>query len=102
LSTEWIPKLRLQLFEPRRWFGSLRRLSFARAIQGSNSIEGYNAALDDVAAAAAGEEPLDADLETKMALYGYRDAMTYVLTLATEDHFEYSEQLPRFDRVQKS
>jgi Fic family protein len=86
-------RLRLQLFEPRRWFGSLRRLSFARAIQGSNSIEGFNAALDDVAAAAAGEEPLDADTETKLALWGYREAMTYVLQLAGEFDFEYSEQL---------
>ncbi len=85
-------KLRLQLYEPRRWAGSLRRLSFARAIQGSNSIEGINAALDDVAAAAAGEEPLDTDTATKLALYGYRDAMTYVLQLANDD-FEYSEQL---------
>ncbi|MEX0873370.1 MAG: Fic family protein [Actinomycetota bacterium] len=86
-------RLRSQLAEPRRWFGSLRRLSFARAIQGSNSIEGLNAALDDVAAAAEGEEPLDADLETKLALVGYRDAMTYVLQLAPEERFEYSEQL---------
>lgn len=86
-------RLRLQLFEPRRWLGSLRRLSFARAIQGSNSIEGFNAALDDVAAAAAGEEPLDTDTETKLALWGYREAMTYVLQLAGELDFEYSEQL---------
>lgn len=86
-------RLRLQLYEPRRWYGSLRRLSFARAIQGSNSIEGYNAALDDVAAAAVGEEPLNADTETKLALWGYREAMTYVLQLAGEDNFEYTEQL---------
>lgn len=86
-------KLSRQLYEPRRWFGSLRRLSFARAIQGSNSIEGFNAKLDDVAAAAAGEEPLDADTETKLALWGYREAMTYVLQLAGETQFEYSEQL---------
>lgn len=85
-------KLRRQLYEPRRWAGSLRRLSFARAIQGSNSIEGINASLDDVAAAAAGEEPLDADTMTKLALYGYRDAMTYVLQLAN-DEFHYSEEL---------
>src|SRR5262249_28170579 len=69
-------RLRLQLREPRRWFGSLRRLSFARAIQGSNSIEGYDAVLDDAAAVALGEEPLDADEETRLALKGYRDAMT--------------------------
>ena len=86
-------KLRWQLHEPRRWYGSLRRLSFARAIQGSNSIEGFDAALDDAAAVALGEEPLDADDETRLALKGYRDAMTYVLQLANETDFEYSGQL---------
>src|SRR5262249_7123234 len=35
-------KLRWQLHEPRRWLGSLRRVSMARAIQGSNSIEGFD------------------------------------------------------------
>lgn len=86
-------RLRWQLHEPRRWIGSLRRLSFARAIQGSNSIEGYDAALDDAAAVALGEEPLDADEETRLALEGYRDAMTYVLQLADDADFEYSAQL---------
>jgi Fic family protein len=85
--------LRLHLREPRRWTESLRRLSFARAIQGSNSIEGYDATLDDAAAVAAGEEPLDADEETTLALGGYRDAMTYVLQLAADPEFEYSTQL---------
>jgi Fic family protein len=88
-------QLRFQLIEPRRWFGSLRRLSLARAIQGSNSIEGFTAPLDDVAAAALGEEPLDADEETRLALRGYREAMTYVLQLAREPEFEYSDQLLR-------
>lgn len=86
-------KLRWLLHEPRRWVGSLRRVSFARNIQGSNSIEGYEAALDDAAAVALGEEPLDANTETRLALEGYRDAMTYVLQLAQEPDFEYSEQL---------
>jgi Fic family protein len=86
-------KLRWQLHEPRRWYGSLRRLSFARNIQGSNSIEGFEARLDDAAAVALGEEPLDANEETRLALSGYRDAMTYVLQLATETDFEYSTQL---------
>jgi len=35
---------------PRRWYGLLRRSTFARVIQGSNSIEGYNVTVDDVAA----------------------------------------------------
>ena len=86
-------KLQWQLHEPRRWFGSLRRLSFARAIQGSNSIEGYVAGLDDAAAVAVGQEPLDADEETTLALEGYRDAMTYVLQLASESDFVYSTQM---------
>lgn len=87
-------KLRRQIIqEPRRWAGSLRRVSMARAIQGSNSIEGYDAALDDAAAVDLGEEPLDANEETRLALKGYRDAMTYVLQLAGEDKFEHSEQL---------
>ena len=86
-------KLRWQLHEPRRWYGSLRRLSFARNIQGSNSIEGYDATLDDAAAVAIGEEPLDADEATQLALEGYRDAMTYVLQLSTEPEFSYTPQL---------
>jgi Fic family protein len=68
--------------EPRRWFGTLRRMAFARAIQGSNSIEGYNASLDDVVAEVDGEPTLSADEETQHALAGYRDAMTYVLQIS--------------------
>jgi Fic family protein len=87
--------MRAQLNEPRRWQGSLRRLSFARNIRGSNSIEGYEADLDDAAAVALGEEPLDANEETRLALEGYRNAMTYVLQLAQEPPIDVSEQLIR-------
>jgi Fic family protein len=86
-------KLRFQLNEPRRWSGSLRRLSFARNIRGSNSIEGFDAALDDAAAVAVGAEPLDASAETRLALEGYRNAMTYVLQIAQEPQVEVSEAL---------
>lgn len=86
-------KLRRQLADPRRWFGSLRRAQFARAVQGSNSIEGFNAARDDVAAIDLGEDPLDADEETTLAIGGYRDAMTFVLQLANDEGFTYSELL---------
>jgi Fic family protein len=85
--------LRFQLAEPRRWVGSLRRLSLARAIQGSNSIEGYQAGIDDALDVAAGEEPLDVTEETRLALVGYRDAMTYVLQMAEDHDFEYNTQL---------
>jgi Fic family protein len=76
--------LRFQLHEPRRWSGALRRMAFARNIQGSNSIEGYDAALDDAAAVALGEQPLDATTETRLALEGYRNAMTYVFQIVQE------------------
>ncbi|MGQ0776307.1 MAG: Fic family protein [Pseudonocardiales bacterium] len=94
LIEEFKTRLSLQLHEPRRWAGSLRRVSLARAIQGSNSIEGYEAGLDDAVDVAAGEQPLDADQETSRALRGYRDAMTYVLQMAEEkEDFLYSSQL---------
>ena len=78
--------LRHRVAQPRRWSGTLRRTTFARAVQGSNSIEGYNASLDDVAAAVQGEPTLDATAETQLALTGYRDAMTYMLQVAEDDN----------------
>lgn len=79
--------------EPHRWTGTLRRMAFARAVQGSNSIEGYSASLDDVVAAVEGEPALDADEETRLALAGYRDAMTFVLQIAGDDALEIDEGL---------
>lgn len=79
-------QLRFKVAEkPRRWGGHLRRMAFARAIQASNSIEGYDASLDDVVAAIDDEPTLSADEETRLALAGYRDAMTYVLQLTGDD-----------------
>lgn len=82
-----IERLRRELsryvsYQPRRWFGNLRRMSFARAVRGSNWIEGYRASLDDVLDTIDGEEPVDATAETRAAVSGYRDALTYVLQLA--------------------
>jgi Fic family protein len=79
--------------EPRRWFGTLRRMSFARAVQASNSIEGYDASLDDVIAAVDDEPTLSADEETRLALSGYRDAMTYVLQVAQDETARVDEGL---------
>lgn len=68
-------------------------MAFARAVQGSNSIEGYNASLDDVVAAVEGEPTLAADEETQLALSGYRDAMTYVLQIADDQTLDVDEGL---------
>src|ERR1035441_2599429 len=64
--------LRYVLSTPSRWQGSLRRSTFARAIQGSNSIEGYVVTVEDAMAAAAGEEPLEAHEQTWQAIMGYQ------------------------------
>lgn len=68
-------------------------MAFARAVQGSNSIEGYNASLDDVVAAVEDEPTLGAEEETQQALAGYRDAMTYVLQIADDQSLEVDEGL---------
>jgi Fic family protein len=86
-------ELQDRVAEPRRWAGTLRKMAFARAVQGSNSIEGYNASLDDVVAAVEGEPTLEANEETQLALAGYRDAMTYVLQIAGDDVLEVDEGL---------
>lgn len=77
---------------PRRWMGSLRRNTFARAIQGSNTIEGYHATIDEAVAVIEDEPPLDEKTETWFAINGYRDAMTYIIQAAEDNTFELSKQ----------
>lgn len=57
---------------PRRWSGMLRSMMLAGAIRGSNSIEGYNASVEDALAALQGVEPFEAGGETWNALTSYR------------------------------
>jgi hypothetical protein len=78
--------LRHVLRTPRRWEGGLRRSALARAIRGSNSIEGYEVAEDDAAAAIDGEEPIGADDKTFLEIQGYRQALGYVLTMGDTDY----------------
>ena len=77
---------------PRRWTGSIRRRTFAKAIQGSNSIEGYNASVDE-ALGIVEDEPVDERTETWHALNGYRHAMTYIMQAARDPDFEFDRQL---------
>jgi Fic family protein len=87
--------LRGQVSEQRRWTGLLRRVTSARAIQGSNSIEGLDVTLDDAVAAVGGGQPLDAPEDVWAAIRGYREAMTFVLQLADDPHFAYDTSLIR-------
>jgi Fic family protein len=77
--------------KPRRWTGLLRRSTFARAIQGSNSIEGYNVTLEDALAAVENEPPIDARSEAWIAVSGYRAAMSYILQLADDPYYVHNE-----------
>ena len=83
--------LKYRIRAPRRWLGVLRRNSLAKALLGSNSIEGYVLTDEDAIAAIEGEEPLDAESETWAAIQGYQSAMTYVLGLSDDPHFSYSD-----------
>ena len=88
-------RLRQFLYQPRRWKGALRRNLFARAVRGSNSIEGYDVSLDDAIALVEDEEPLDADRLTSLEIIGYRNALTYIQQLANDEHFRLDESLLR-------
>jgi Fic family protein len=78
---------------PRRWFGTLRKATLARAIRGSNSIEGYDASLDEAMAAVEEDEPpLDEKTETWLAISSYRSAMTYILQTCQDPTFEFGKQ----------
>lgn len=79
-------------FEPKRWFGSLRRLTTAKAIRASIGIEGYMVSVEDAIAALEQEEPLDAKNENRAALFGYREALTLVLQKADDEHFRHSRE----------
>ena len=60
----------------------------ARAIRGSNSIEGYHVEVDDAVAALDDESsPLSADERTFAEIRGYRQALGYVLAMAGDEQF---------------
>ena len=80
---------------PKRWNGLLRRTSTARAIQGSNTIEGYTVSDEDAVAAVDDEPPLTADGATWAEIVAYRRVLTYVLNVATEPGFVIDEAVLR-------
>jgi len=75
-----------------RWEGQLRRQLVAGAVQGSNSIEGYTVSLETAAViVAGGPVPSDVPDETRDALLGYRDALSWVLQTPGMDFFAHHE-----------
>jgi Fic family protein len=78
---------------PKRWSGLLRRNTLARAMQGSNSIEGINATLNDAIAIIDNERPESVADETYQALAGYRTALTYILQTHDDPYFDLNAQV---------
>ncbi len=93
LITEQRQQLRYRVNQnPIRWTGFLRRNTFARAVQGSNIIEGFNASVDETNEIIDDQKPETVAEETYQALSGYRDAMTYVLQVYDDPHFDLNPQ----------
>jgi Fic family protein len=82
--------VRLALHPQEQWTKQLRRSLTARAIVGSNTIEGYAASVDDVEALMAGETPLETSDATRRELENYQRAMTYIQALSdAREEFTY-------------
>lgn len=74
-----------------RWWGPLARMAAARAMVGSNSIEGINVTLDDAVAVVDGETPPSGEDEDRAALQGYWSAMTYIVQLTKDPTYVHNE-----------
>lgn len=80
---------------PSKWTGFLRRNTFARALRGSNSIEGINATFAEAVAIVDHGKPETLEEEIEKALSCYRNAMGYILALHNDPHAEITAQLIR-------
>lgn len=78
--------------QPRRWTGVLARMTRARALRASNSIEGINVSHEDAIAAVDGEDPAEADRPTWRAVVGYRNAMEYILQRCRDRAFLFTTE----------
>lgn len=76
--------------DPRRWTGLLARMTRARALRASNSVEGINVSLEDALAAVDNEDPSDTDKPTWQAVQGYQAAMDYILQRCRDPNFKFS------------
>lgn len=74
-----------------RWWGPLARMAAARAMVGTNTIEGVNVTLDDAVAVIDGEAPATPQDEDSAALQGYWNAMTYIVQLSKDPSYLHNE-----------
>lgn len=76
--------LRHNLAPTHRWLGTLARQHRARAVRGSNSIEGIDVSEDKALAIEVDEEELTTVDDVWLAVKGYSDAMTYARVLGDD------------------
>ena len=78
--------------KPREWVGGVRKRLVAGAIRGSNTIEGYTVEMETASAIVSGT-PVSADVseESREAVMGYRDALTWVMHTSEMDFFVHGE-----------
>lgn len=77
---------------PRRWTGLLARITRARALRASNSIEGIHVSFEDALAAVDNEDPAEADRQTYQSVQGYQSAMGYILQRCQLPGFKFSTE----------
>ena len=79
--------------EPRRWTGLVARMTRARALAASNSVEGIHVSDEDAIAAIDREDPANTDRETWQAVFGCREAMDYILQRCRGPSFTITEDV---------
>ena len=77
----------------RRWASRLRRDLEAEAVAASTRLEGIPVTVEDVRQILAGETPKTVSPADLQLVWGYQDAMTYVLRRADDPNFEWNREL---------
>jgi Fic family protein len=91
---EYRQKLRFQVRDHLKWEVQLRRSLVANAIQGSNSIEGIHVSSENAFALVERQDmSADVDDQTRRAVEGYCDALTWVQQSAEMKNFSYHEMM---------
>ncbi len=78
---------------PKRWTGLIAKHVRARAIRGSNSIEGYHVSNEAALAALDGDRPDGTDETAWENVVNYQAAMEYVLLRSSDSSLTYGREL---------
>lgn len=90
---EWRERMDKKRPMTRRWASRLRRDLEAEAVAASTRMEGVPVTVDDVRQILAGEPPKTVSSHDSQLVWGYRDAMTYVLRRADDPNFDWNREL---------